>query len=470
MAARFRMPHTLPLLLGMMAAALAATWIVPQGSFLLEPGPTGRPMVVPGTFGFAETRTLLTPWDLFRALPRAFASAQDIIFFLLIIGGVISVIRATGTIDALLGRLVQRVGSRPGVLVFAVIMTLALTSSAMGASGEYIPFVLILVGLCRAMGFDAMTAVGMIVAGYGIGYGMAAFNPYTVVTAQGIAGIPTYSGWPLKLALLPVFVLIAAHHVRAHALRMRADGAAGGGVADAVSAATPPAPDASTVASASGTYPPMASSHLLVLTGFLAALGTAIWGIATRGWYLTELGAAFLILGIAAAVVGRMSASTAAGHFISGARDLTETALLVGVARGIALVMEDGGILHTLVHALSLPLQTLGPELAAVGMLALQSTINFFVPSGSGQAFVTMPIMVPLGDLVGVSRAASVLAFQFGDGFTNILVPTNPVLMGILGMGGIAFDRWFRFCLPLLIKLLAAAALVLVLFVRFGPQ
>jgi uncharacterized ion transporter superfamily protein YfcC len=458
MRARLRMPHTLPLLMGMMAAALIATWVVPQGSFVLEPGPSGRPMVVPGTFSLTATRTLLTPWDLFRALPRAFASAQDIIFFLLIIGGVISLIRATGTIDALLGRLLERFGSRPGLLVFAVILTLALASSAMGASGEYIPFVLILVALCRAMGFDALTAVGMIVAGYGIGYGMAAFNPYTVVTAQGIAGVPTYSGWLLKMTLLPVFVLIGVHHVRSHALRMRTQER---GVDGATGAAPPPP-------AAGNGYPAMSARHLLVVVGFAGALGVSIWGIATRGWYLTELGAAFLALGIVATLIGRIAPSQAAGHFISGARELTETALLVGVARGIALVMEDGGILHTLVHALSVPLQSLGPEVAAVGMLGLQSTLNFFIPSGSGQAFVTMPIMAPLGDLVGVSRQVSVLAFQFGDGFTNMLVPTNPVLMGILGMGGIAFDRWFRFCLPLLLKLLAAAAAVLVLAVRLG--
>ncbi len=458
MANRFRMPHTLTLLFILMGVALVATWIIPQGQFQTALTETGRSVVVPGTFEVAAERTFLTPWDFFRAIPRAFAAAQDIIFFLFIIGGVLAVIRATGTVDALLGRLLERFGTRPAILLFAVTFVFALTSSAVGASGEYIPFVLILVALCRAMKMDAMTAVGMIVAGYGIGYGMASFNQYTVVPAQTIAEVPTYAGAGVKMALLVPFVLIGVHHVWSYARRVQAD------------------PSKSLVAGIEvpgleeqpTSYPTMRGVHLLVLAAFLGVLGVAIYGVRFHGWYLIELGACFLILGLFAAAVGRIAPSEMARKFVKGAGDLTETALLVGVARGIALVMEDGQILHTIVHALSVPLGSVGPELAAVGMLAMQSTLNLFVPSGSGQAFVTMPLMAPLGDLVGVSRQVSVLAFQMGDGFTNMIVPTNAVLMGILGMAGIPYDRWFRFCLPLLAKLLAAAAVVLVGAVLLG--
>lgn len=457
MAPRFRVPHTLILLLAMMVAALVATWLVPQGSFDTELTEAGRQVVVPGTFQLAEERIRLSPWELFRAIPRAFADAQNIIFFLFIIGGVLAVIRATGAIDALFGGLLGLFGTRPGALIFSVVFVFALASSAMGSSAEYIPFVLILVALCRAMGMDSMVAVGTIVAGYGVGYGVAAFNPYTVVVAQGIAGLPTYSGWPVRLGLLLPFVLVAGHHVWSYSRRVRADPSA-----SLVGDIDPPdlgeAPEA---------YPPMTLARFAILASFVAALGIAVWGIARWGWYLTELGAAFLIVGLVAAAIGGIAPSAAAERFVRGAMDLTETALLVGVARGIALVMEDGQILHTIVHGLSLPLSHLGP-LAAVGMLVIQSLLNFFVPSGSGQAFVTMPLMAPLGDIVGVSRQVSVLAYQFGDGFANIIVPTNAVLMGILGMARIPFDRWFRFCLPLFLKLSALGAIVLVAAVLLG--
>ncbi len=458
-AMKLKMPHTLSLLFFLMIAAYAATWIVPQGQFETALTDAGRQVVVPGTFEVAEERDGLSPWQFFRAVPRAFADASDIIFFLFIIGGVLAVIRSTGTIDALLGGLLKRFGGNPGILIFAVIFVFALTSSAMGASGEYIPFVLILVGLCRAMRMDPLTAVGMVVAGYGIGYGIAAFNPYTVVVAQGIAELPTYSGWQWKLALLPVFVLIGVHHVWSYARRVQADPSSSL-VADVKAA------DAGT---ARHDFPELETRHWLILAGFIAALGTAIWGIATRGWYLTELGAAFLILGVATAAVCRLSPSMTAEKFVQGATELAETALLVGVARGIALIMEDGQILHTIVHTLSLPLGLVGAELAAVGMLIVQAILNLFIPSGSGQAFVTMPLMAPLSDILGVSREVAVLAFQFGDGFANMIIPTNAILMGILGMAGVPYDRWFRFCLPLFLKLLAAAAIVLVAAVLLIP-
>jgi len=446
-----RIPHTLALLFFLMIAALVATWLVPQGFFAEDPE-SGR--VVPGSYEVVAEREILSPLTLFTAIPRAFVDAGPIIFFLFIIGGVLAIIRATGTIDALLGRLLDRFGDRPGMLILAVVFVFALASSAVGSSGEYIPFVLILVALCRAMRMDAMTAVGMVVAGYGVGYGVAAFNQYTVVVAQGIAGLPTYSGWPLRLALLVPFVLIAVHHVWRYADGVRRDPSTSL-VADGPPAgADPPAH-----------YPSLEPGHVAIVLAFFAALGVGVWGIATRGWYLNELGACFLVLGLVAAAVGRLGPSRASEKFIDGARDLTETAILVGIARGIALIMEDGQILHTIVHYLSLPLSLVGAELSAVGMMLIQAVLNLFIPSGSGQAYVTMPLMAPLADLVEVPRQVAVLAYQMGDGFTNMIIPTNAILMGILGVAGISYASWFRFCLPLIIKLYAAGAVVLVLAV-----
>ncbi len=455
---KLKMPNTLALLFFLMALALAATWIIPQGQFDTQLSESGRAMVVPGSYQVAEEHNYLSPVSLFTAIPRAFADAQGIIFFLFIIGGVLAIIKTTGTVDALLGKLLESLGKKPGTLIFTVVFVFALLSSVMGASAEYIPFVLILVAMCRAMNLDSLTAVGIIIAGYGVGYGTAAFNQYTVVVANPIAGLDAYDGWPLRLAILVPFSLIAGHHIYRYSLKVKKNA-----TASLVYGIEPPAG-----AEPPKEYPLLKWRHIVILLGFFAALGTAVWGIATRGWYLTELGAAFLILGVFTAIIGKMGPSLAAEKFVIGAKDLAETALLVGIARGIALIMEDGQILHTIVHGLSVPLSSVGPEVAGVGMMGMQTILNFFVPSGSGQAFVTMPLMAPLGDLVGVSRPISVLAFLFGDGFANILVPTNAVLMGILGLAGIPYDKWFKFCLPLLLKLLAAAAVVIVIAVMVG--
>jgi uncharacterized ion transporter superfamily protein YfcC len=454
---RFRVPHTLVLLFGIMILAWIATWLLPQGSFEMAPGPGGRSMVVPGTYAVAEERVTLSPAALFTVVPRAMAAAQDIIFFLLIVGGAISVLRATGTIDALLGWLLRRIGHSPVLLIAIGTTAFAIGSSILGASTEYIPFVAVLVALCLAMRMDAMTAIGIMVAGYGIGYGVAVLNPYTVIVAQGIAEVPPTSGLAYRLVLFVPFLAIGIHHVWAYSRRVKAD------------------PSASLMAgidvehaAASGDYPPLSGRRLVIIVLTVVALAAIVYGIPMRGWYLIELGAVWLALAIAAGLIGRLGLDETAKRFGAGATELAIVALLVGFARSIALLLEDGRVLHTIVHGLSLPLQQVPPAVSAVGMLVMQTLMNFFIPSGSGQAFATMPIMAPLSDVVGVSRQVAVLAFQFGDGFSNMILPTNIVLMAILGIAGIPYDRWFRFAAPLLLKLLAAAALALMIAVWIG--
>ncbi|CAH9050442.1 hypothetical protein PSECIP111951_00193 [Pseudoalteromonas holothuriae] len=458
MGQNMKVPHTLVLLLGMMVVALVATWITPQGFFDTATTDSGRQMVLAGTYQLTEDRVLLTPWDLLKAIPRAFAAAQDVIFFVLIVGGVLSIARATGTVDALIGRLLEKHGDKPQKLIFMVVFCFALASSAIGTAGEYIPFVLILVALCKAMKLDAMTAVGMIIAGYGIGYGVSAFNPFTVLIAQQIADIPVYSGIWLRLAIFLPFVLIGFHHVWSYTKRVQAN------------------PELSMLkdcpcplnGQAQQNYPALNKRHQTVLLSFIVTLVIAVWGIATLHWYLYELGGLFVAWGIVISIIGKLSADDAANKFIEGVSDLVTTAILIGVARGIALILEDGQILHTIVNGLSTPLSYVTAEVSAVGMLFIQTLLNMFIPSGSGQAYVTMPLMVPVGDLVGVPRQVAVLAYQFGDGFSNMIVPTNAVLMGIIGMAGVPYTHWFKFCLPLMAKLMLTASVVLVLAVMFG--
>jgi uncharacterized ion transporter superfamily protein YfcC len=452
-----RVPHTLVLLFAIMIVALIATWLLPQGAFEMGVTATGRPIVVPGTYTVAAERVTLPPWELMTAVPRAMAAAQDIIFFLLIVGGAIAVLRATGMIDALLGATLRRVGHSPGLLIIIGMVIFAAGSSTLGASTEYIPFAAVLVALCLAMGMDAMAAIGIMVVGYGIGYGVAVLNPYTVIVAQGIAGLPPASGMAFRLALFVPFAAIGMHHVWRYARRVQADPSSSlmAGVAEVGH-------------NAGGDYPPMSGRRLAVaaLTGL--ALVAMVYGIPQRGWYLTELGALWLALAIAAGLVGGLGIDDTAKRFAAGASELAVVALLVGFARSIALILENGQVLHTIVHGLSIPLQQVGPELAAVGMLVVQTLLNFFIPSGSGQAFATMPIMAPLADVVGVTRQVAVLAFQFGDGFSNMILPTNIVLMAILGVAGIPYDRWVRFVAPLLLKLLAAATVSLIVAVLIG--
>ncbi len=459
MSRRLRVPDTLVLLFGMMILALLATWLLPKGSFATTLSETGRSMVVPGTYAVIDDARRLMPWELVTVVPRALADAGDIIFFVLIVGGAIRILRATGTIDAVLGWVLRRVGHSAGLLIAIGMAVFAAGSATLGVAEEYIPLTLVLISLCVAMRMDAVTAVGIMVCGYGIGYGVAALNPFTVLVAQQVAGLPPASGLGFRLALFLPFLAIGVHHVWRYACAVQAD------PANSLVHDVPEARHA-----AAELHPGMTGRHVAVVLMTVAALGAMVYGIAVLHWYILELGAIFLALAILAGLAGGLGANGSARRFAEGAAELAGTALLIGFARSIALILEDGQVLHTIVHGLSTPLQAMGAEFAAVGMLFIQTVINFFVPSGSGQAYVTMPLMAPIGDLVGVSRQAAVLAFQFGDGFANMIVPTNPVLMGILGMAGIPYDRWFRFVAPLMLKLLLAGSIAMVVAVRVGFQ
>jgi uncharacterized ion transporter superfamily protein YfcC len=218
------------------------------------------------------------------------------------------------------------------------------------------------------------------------------------------------------------------------------------------------------------TYPALTRIHIIILMLTVLSLALIVYGISAWHWYLTELGAVFFGLAVLVTFVARINPNEAAKVFGIGASELTMTALLIGFARSIALLLEEGQVLHTIVHALSIPLQSAGPELASIGMFIFQSLMNFFIPSGSGQAFVTMPLMAPIADLSGVSRQVAVLAYQFGDGFTNMLVPTNAVLMGIIGIAGIPYDKWFKFVIPLMVKFWILGSIALAFAVWIGYQ
>lgn len=441
----------------MMVLALAMTWVIPAGEFERITNEAGRAMVVPGTYQVADSSASLGVWSLFTVVPRAMADAQGIIFFVLIIGGALSVVRHTGAIDAALGRIIDRFGDSPKLLILIGMLSFGIASATLGMAEEYIPFAAILIALCVAMRMDAVTAIGIMVVGYGIGYGVALINPFTLLIAQEVAQLPPGSGLEFRLALWLPFFAIGFHHVWSYAKKVQMDPTKSL-VFDVAEAQPPPATQSV----------PLSPRRVGVLALTFLALVVLVVGIMGHGWYLVELGAVFIVLAILAGLLGGLRLDDIAKQFSKGAAELAGTALLIGFARSIALLLEDGQVLDTIIFALANPLSTLPAELSAVGMLAIQSMLNFFIPSGSGQAFVTMPLMAPIGDLVGVSRQVAVLAFQFGDGFMNMVVPTNPVLMGIIGLAGIPYDRWFRFIFPLIIKLLVAGAIALMVAVWVG--
>ena len=465
---RLKVPHTLVFLFGMVILAQVLTYLLPTGSFERVENAAGRLQVVPGSFHLTPDAPAVSPLASLTAIPRGFSGAHEIIFFVFLIGGAFAVLKATGAVDAALGAILRRWGDRPFWLVAGGTALFAVGSSTIGFGEEYFPFVPVLITLSLALGYDRVTAVGIIMVGYGVGYGAALINPFTVLLAQDVAGLQPASGLWYRMALLVVFLPIGIHHVWSYAKKVGRNPAASL-VADV------DVPEGGAVSSGrdgedGANHPPMTTIHKLVLAAVGIVLALLVHGLSQWHWYLVEMGAVFVALTVVMAILARMSPDRTAAEFGTGASALTSVALMIGVARGIQVVLNEGGIVDTLVHALSVPLRGLPGALSAVGMFFVQSLANFFIPSGSGQAYVTMPIMAPLADLVGVSRQVAVLAFQFGDGFSNILVPTQAEIVGALAMAAIPYDRWLRFILPCMVKIWIGGSIALALAVLIGYE
>ena len=490
-------PDSLVLIFLMIVLAQVATYLLPAGEYDREAVPEtagapeavripagtvvqteeGEPVVVPGdgriilpigtermttgrkvqdgTYHRVEAEPL--PWHAaLTKIPVGMEKAADIIFFVLIVGGVIAVVRRTGAIDALIAAAIRRLGGSPVLLVGGMMTLFAIGSSTIGMAEEYMPFIPILVAMSLALGMDAIVAMGIVYIGAGIGYGAASLNPFTVMIAKDIAGQPADVFFWQRWVLLAVLIVIGSHHLLRYAKSIQHH------------------PERSLVADVDYEHGfhmpenvPLDGRRIAILAVFAGMIGLFVWGVARYEWYLIELAALFLGVALVSAIIGRLSPNEVSRGFLDGAAELSGTAILIGFARTIEVVLSDARVIDTVVHGIASVLQSaealgsLAPVIAAWGMLLVQSFTNFLIPSGSGQAFVTMPIMAPLADLTRVGRETAILAYQFGDGFTNMIVPTNALLMGMLALGRIPYQRWVRFILPLLGKIYIVLLIVL---------
>ncbi len=457
-----RFPDSLVLIFSIIILAQLLSYVLPHGEYNRVPVPdSGRTMVESGTYHrVAEDEKVTLPfWAALMALPEGLAEAQDIIFLVFLVGGVIALLRESGAIDAALHGAVARLGKAPWILIAGTLFIFGLGAFTIGMGEEYLPLIPILVTMSLAMKLDSIVAMGMVWVPYGIGWACAGTNPFGVVIAQGIAGVPITSGLATRWVLLFLFLAVGFQHVYAYARKIQKD------------------PSASLVADvdySTGFEPPhdvrITWQRILILAIFVAGIVRFVYGAKYSDWYITELNAIFLAIGLAAVIISRMSPNLASKTFIRGAAEMTSAALLIGFARTIEVVLKSGQVIDTIIHAIASTLEGTGPYVSAVGMLAVQTVCNFFIPSGSGQAYVTMPIMSPLATLTGVPQQVAVLAYQFGDGFTNMVVPTSALVMGTLALGKIPYTRWVRFVMPLMLKLFALAIVVLILAVKFGDS
>ena len=431
-------PNTYVIIAAVILLCAVATWLVPGGQYVTAED---------GAFSYERVDNVPQTWQVFTAVYHGFVKQAGIIVFILVVGGAFWLLNATGAVAAGIKAFIARVGKRDKWVLVSVTLLFSLAGAVFGMSEETIPFVGIMVPLAVSMGYDAFMGMLIVYVASNVGFSSAFLNPFTVGIAQGMADIPLFSGmeyrivcWALLTALLCVFVVLYARRTRKE-------------------------PAVETVA-AQAEKPTRRQSWILVvllLTVVMLVVGVTVWE-----WYLPEITGLFLLMGIVCGIIAGFSANRIAEELMAGARDILSAALVVGFAAGIIVILQDGRIVDSILHAMQEGLDGTGPLASLSAMYGIQAVINFIIPSATAKAAITIPIMAPFSDLVGVSRQAMVLAFQFGDGFTNMITPTSGVLVAALAMARIPYAKWVKWVWKMVVVLLVLGFLLLIPTVLFA--
>lgn len=425
-----------------MIIVVIASYLVPAGSFeRVYDAAVDRDIVVPGSFQYAEQNPIGF-FDLMMSLTLGIQNASYIIAFLLIIGGMFAIMDGTGAINAGLANVVRATRGKELIMIPVLMTVFGLMSCFCANFEEFLAFVPLILAVSLSMGFDSMTAMGIVFGSVAAGYGGAATNAFTVGVAQSIAGLPMFSGMTLRLVLFVALLLVSMAYVMWHANRVKKHPEKSPCRTADLENAKKYVLDVENIA-------PLTGRQKLVLVVLLLAILWTIYGVLVHGYYIDELAAVFLTAGVVAGLLGGSRPSRICDDFLKGAANMLAPCMMIGMANAVVLMMTDAGIIDTIIYALSNLLLGLPSALLAIGMFLVQTLFNLVVPSGSGQAAITMPLMAPLADMVGVTRQTAVLAYQLGSTFTDLIGPTSGEILVAGAMCGIAYPKWFKWLLPL---------------------
>ncbi|MCB2204009.1 AbgT family transporter [bacterium] len=451
-----KVPNVFVIVFSLIILAAVATWVLPGGAFdrtSEDVGGVSREVLVEGSYHAVDA--VPQTWEVFTAPMDGFLRLAEIIAFIFLVGGAFSILNETGAIAAGTRQLVRKLEGREFLIIPIVMTFFSLFGAVFGMCEEAMPFVLIFVPLALSLGYDSFVGVSLTFLAAGVGFAGAFINPFTLQIAQGLAGVPLVSGWEYRVI---VWVLITGGSiawVMVYAARIKKDPTR----SLMYELDNERRKEIQQKQMEQGDFSGRHVATLLILLGGVIGM---IFGVTMYGWYITELSALFLAMGVLAGVVSRQSPNDLAKHFIMGVKDMTSAAMIVGFAGGIIVLLEDGHVMDTILYGMSRVTSNMPRMLSADAMYGMQMALNFFIPSGSTKAALTMPIMGPLADLSGLTRQTAVLAYQLGDGFTNMIIPTSGVTIGTLTMAKIPYDRWFKWHLPMQVFFFVLSLLLLV--------
>lgn len=446
-------PDPMVLIFMVLVGVYLLTFIIPAGEFAREVI-DGRSRVIPDTFAYLTGVEPLPFFDLFLAIPQGMINAAPFLFIVFIAGGLFHVLQSTGALENMIGVAANKVGasnstrSRNLIIVLGT-FTYGFFGVAVGGENN-IALVPLGVLVAAAVGCSRLVGVTMAVGGIGIGFALSPISPYTVGIAQSIGELPLFSGWGLRTLMVLGSLSMLAAYICLRVVRMEFH-------------------DEQPVEMSKALHEYRLSRQDLTILGiFLIGLISLLTGIFTRGWYITEISAVFLIMAIVIGLAAGMSANQLVKRMMEGASSVTSGALVIGLAASIPVILQDARVIDTIVKSLSSVLEGMPVALAAVLTSIIQGIINLFIPSGSAQALITMPILIPLADLIGMSRQLMVSAFQIGDGLTNLFIPTAGGILAMLALGRVSYAQWLPVIVPIMVPIYAFCWVLMVIAAHLG--
>jgi uncharacterized ion transporter superfamily protein YfcC len=440
-------PHPLTLLTCCVLFAALLSHVLPAGRYDRRDDPvTGRSVVVAGTY-HAVPATPVGFFETLVAIPKGLIDAASVIFLVFLVGGAFTVVDQTGALRQAVGALARRLGTNQLLMIPVVSLLFATGGALENMQEEIIALVPVLLLLCRRMGFTPLTAVATSLGSAAVGAAFSPIDPFQVGIAQKLAGVPLLSGAAFRLVFLVIALAVWIAGTMRHAARSR----------------VPLETEGET-----GVREPFDARRMSVLGLVIVTFAVFIVGVMRLDWDFDQMSALFLLMGVLAGIIGGLGVGGTAEGFVEGFKSMAFAAMLIGFARAVFVVLDHGQIIDTIVHAFVTPLAQMPVSLAALGMIVLHTVIHVPVPSVSGQAVLTMPVLVPVSDLLMLPRQVTVLAYQFGAGLCELLTPTNGALMAILAAARVRYDEWLKFAAPLYLGLLGLGAVAVIVAIAMG--
>jgi len=456
-----KIPHTYVILFLMIVVAAVLTWVLPAGQFEREVVEgLSRPVVIPGSYHTVE-QSGVGFWGVFKSIPEGMVGASSIIFLIMISTAAFGIITETGALENGIGVLLNKV-DRSNIPKTAVIWFITFLFSAIGiivGPEIQIPFTLIGVSIALGLGFDLIVGLGMIMGGGYAGWNFSPINASIVGTAHEITGLPIFSGMGFRFLTVFLATALVATVVSIYAKRIEAN--------PERSYVKDVPTDGLGLSKELHEYK-IERKHVSVLIILLGIFIAIVYGSSQLGWYLNEMSTVFLIGGLLAGFVYGFTVDEIIDLFIKGVSSAASVALILGIARGIQITLEAGMIMDTIINALSAPLANFGPTVGAIMMSVVTAIVHFFIPSGSGLAVSLMPVLSPLGTIVGVTQQTTVLAFQFGATIPNYIFPTVGATMAMLGIARVPIDKWMKFAIKLTMMMFVLSWILLAVAVGIG--